>query len=157
MGHSTGQKVFVHQKSTGKLEPRWRGPFLVKEISSRASITLTYLDGREISGGIGKFHRDDVKPFYERITSHLVDPESPIRPDFTLRVKKKRVRKSHLDSRNHTTDYPHFHSSQDQNPPQISSHPELTSEESPPELPNLIDRIVRRAREIDDLRPKSYR
>ena len=78
----------LHQKNTGKLQPRWRGPFIIHEYGSdrQVSYRLRQLNGRLIKG---KFHGDSLKPFLPR-SGYLASPEdsSFLLPQQTIRLSR---------------------------------------------------------------------
>lgn len=55
----------VYRKRTGKLEPRWRGPFKISGLGGVLGLCwkIEQLNGRQIRGG---FHGDHLKHFPER-------------------------------------------------------------------------------------------
>ena len=77
--HQIGHLVMLYQKNTGKLQPRWRGPFRVAGYggSHGLSFTLQQLDGSAIRG---TFHGDHLKKFSPR-TDYLAasNPLLPLR------------------------------------------------------------------------------
>ena len=64
-----GDLVFLYQKNTGKLEPRWRGPFRVEGYGGTHGISyeIRQLNGRRIKG---TFHGNHLKKYVPR-TGHL--------------------------------------------------------------------------------------
>lgn len=73
--HKPGDLVMLHQKKTGKLEARWRGPFRISGCGGIHATTfiLQQLDGTRIRG---TFHGDDLKQFKPR-SGYLWDESSP--------------------------------------------------------------------------------
>jgi hypothetical protein len=69
--HQLQDLVMLHQKISGKLQPRWRGPFRIQDYggSHGKSFVLRQLNGRKIRGA---FHGDDLKAFIPR-TGYLDD------------------------------------------------------------------------------------
>ena len=69
---ATGDLVMLYQKNTGKLQPRWRGPFAINGFGSERmlSYTIRQLNGRLIKG---TFHGNHLKRFTPR-TGHLQKP-----------------------------------------------------------------------------------
>jgi hypothetical protein len=88
--HHIDDLVMVYQKDTGKLQPRWRGPFKISGYggSHGASFTLRQINGRGIKG---TFHGDHLKPFKPR-TGYLAaaDQHLQILPEQLLRVPRRR-------------------------------------------------------------------
>ena len=79
----------LFQKDTGKLEPRWRGPFKVAEYGSHGVFyLLVQLNGRKIRGS---FHGDHLKKFVPR-TGHLTGPSTSIFPT-NQSIRKPRRKK----------------------------------------------------------------
>ena len=80
-----GDLVFLHQKNTGKLEPRWRGPFRIRGYGPHdVSFTLSQLDGTKIKR---TFHEDDLRRFRPR-EEYLAGAENP------LIIKQQTIRRS---------------------------------------------------------------
>ena len=77
--HHIDDLVMVYQKNTGKLQPRWRGPFKISGYggSHGVSFTLKQLNGRGIKG---TFHGDHLKLFRAR-TDYSADTASIPLPD----------------------------------------------------------------------------
>ena len=91
--HHLGDLVMLYQKHTGKLEPRWRGPFRIFDYggSHGKSFTLQQLNGREIRGS---FHGDHLKKFVPRC-GYLADPTLPSLPQQQpIRRPRKKPRAS---------------------------------------------------------------
>ncbi|KAM0800623.1 hypothetical protein BDR22DRAFT_889337 [Usnea florida] len=89
--HHLGDLVMLYQKDTGKLEPRWRGPFRITNYggSHNLSFKLQQLNGRWIRG---TFHGDHLKTFIPR-TGYLTDPsDTPLPVQQTIRKPAKRAR-----------------------------------------------------------------
>ena len=89
--HHLGDLVMLHQKSTGKLEPRWRGPFRIHEYGGAhgLSFVLRQLNGRKIKH---TYHGDHLKKFTPR-TGYLASHRDPsLQPEQTIRVRRRRVR-----------------------------------------------------------------
>src|SRR5215469_630394 len=132
-----GQKVFLFQKDVGKLEPRWRGPFIIESLLDHAPVTLQHIDGRKIPR---KFHRDHIKPLRER-TGYLRDPEGPESlPPVTIRQPR-------LKKRVPISSYP------------PSPVPKVTPlnipiQNNPPTGDDLLQRILDRRQEIESLQPR---
>ncbi len=81
--------VMLHQKSAGKLEPRWRGPFRIAQCGDHeVSYQLVQLSGRKIRG---MFHGDHLKRFIPR-TGHLIGLETPAFPT-TQPIRRPRKKK----------------------------------------------------------------
>ena len=83
--------VMLHQKASGKLQPRWRGPFRVEGFGSdrQLSYVLRQLNGRLIRG---TFHGNHLKRFNPR-TGYLSTPTDPQLPQQqTIRRRPRRVR-----------------------------------------------------------------
>ena len=73
---SSGDLVVLYQEKTGKLEPRWRGPFAVEGFGGKHGITyqLRQLNGRRIRG---TFHGNHLKQFTPRsgyLANPIIDP-----------------------------------------------------------------------------------
>ncbi len=64
--HNIGDQVMLYQKSTGKLEPRWRGSFKISGHGGghEISFTLQRADGSDLPGS---FHGNHLKTFKQRI------------------------------------------------------------------------------------------
>jgi hypothetical protein len=90
--HHPNDLVMLYQKKTGKLEPRWRGPFRISGYggSHGISFTLVQLNGRKIRGS---FHGDHLKTFTPR-TGYLL-PGGPLMDILPQQqtIRKTRVRK----------------------------------------------------------------
>ena len=73
MMHQIGSFVMLYQKNIDKLQPRWRGSFVVHEYGSdrQLSYRLHQLNGRRIRG---KFHGDHLKHLVSR-SGYLASPE----------------------------------------------------------------------------------
>jgi hypothetical protein len=69
--HQLQDLVMLHQRTSGKLQPRWRGPFRIQDYggSHGKSFVLRQLNRRKIRG---TFHGDDLKTFVPR-TGYLDD------------------------------------------------------------------------------------
>ena len=84
--------VMLHQKNTGKLEPRWRGPFRLRGYGGKhyTSCTLEHLNShRKIRGS---FHGDDLKLFVPR-TGYLRFPTEETLLNYqTIRAPRSRRR-----------------------------------------------------------------
>ena len=83
--------VMPHQKESGKLEPRWKGLFIVEKFagSHGKSYKIRQIGGKIIKG---TFHRDHLKEFVPR-KGHLRGPSEPALPhDQTIRMPRKRRR-----------------------------------------------------------------
>lgn len=76
--HHVDDLVMLFQKSTGKLEPRWRGPFRIASYggSHSSSFVLQQLNGRKIKH---TYHGDHLKKFIPR-TGYLSDSNFPSLP-----------------------------------------------------------------------------
>lgn len=86
--HEIGGTVMLFQKGTGKLQPRWRGPFKISNYggSHGTSFTLKQLNGRGIKG---TFHGDDLKAFIPR-TGYLKGTPGAPTPNYqTIRAPKR--------------------------------------------------------------------
>ena len=68
----------LHQKTSGKLQPRWRGSFRVDGFGSERQLSyiLRQLNGRLIRG---TFHDNHLKRFVPG-TSYLADSSDPLLP-----------------------------------------------------------------------------
>lgn len=88
--HALGSFVMLYQKKTGKLEPRWRGPFVVYAYGSdrQLSYQLRQLNGRRIRG---KFHGDHLRQFVPRC-GYLANPSDPVLPQQQTIRKSRRER-----------------------------------------------------------------
>lgn len=86
---SPGNLIVLYQKKSGKLEPRWRCPFVVLEPEEPGiSYRLHQLNGRRIKG---TFHGNHLKLFRPR-RGYLADPSAT--PLLTYRtIRKPRIRK----------------------------------------------------------------
>ena len=86
-----GDLVMLHQKSPGKLEPRWRGPFRVSGPGGThgRSFTIRQRNGRLIRG---TFHRDDLKFFKERPAHLRYGDEELLPPQQTIRLRKSKAK-----------------------------------------------------------------
>ena len=78
----------IWQKNTGKLEPRWRGPFVVNRYggSFGKSYTLKQRNGRKIRG---HFRGNHFKRFVPR-EGYLADGLFVPLPTQTIRPSKKK-------------------------------------------------------------------
>jgi len=86
--HHIRDLVMVYQKNTGKLEPRWRGPFKVVGYGGThgVSFVLQQLNGRKIRG---TFHGDYLKTYVPR-TGYLADlATSPLPQMQTIRRPRR--------------------------------------------------------------------
>lgn len=87
-----GDLVMLYQKSVGKLQPRWRGPFCIDRFATERELSyvLRQRNGRLIRGS---FHGNHLKRFTPR-TGHLADPSDhfllPLQQ--TIRKPAKRAR-----------------------------------------------------------------
>ena len=90
---SVGDLVLLHQKNTGKLEARWRGPFVVDRLGEHVSFHLRQLNGRRIKR---TYHGDDLRRFQPR-TGRLRLPNEPIYP--TSQTLRRPLRKRPVVSR----------------------------------------------------------
>lgn len=72
--HRLEDLVMLYQENSGKLKPRWRGPFRISGYGGAhaTSFTLQQLNGRRIRGA---FHGDHLKKFVPR-TGYLLDSTS---------------------------------------------------------------------------------
>ena len=85
--HYPGDLVMLYQEHSGKLQPRWRGPFQISAYggSHGLSFCLKQLNGRKIRG---KFHGDHLKTFLPR-TGYLAEANPPPLPQTqTIRHRK---------------------------------------------------------------------
>lgn len=65
----------LYQERTGKLEPRWRGPFIIAGYSNHSVLyTIKQINGRGIRG---TFHGDHLKLFVPR-TGYLASSDKQI-------------------------------------------------------------------------------
>ena len=73
---SRGDYVMLYQKETGKLEARWRGPFVITGYGGThgVSFIISQLNGRRIKG---TFHGDHLKVFQPRF-GYLSTPHEPV-------------------------------------------------------------------------------
>lgn len=87
---TTGTLVMLYQKDTGKLQPRWRGPFQIHGFSSDRKITYTLvqLNGKKIRG---TFHGDHLKQFVPR-EGHLASSQE-YRPPGNQALRQPRGKK----------------------------------------------------------------
>lgn len=88
-----GDLVLLYQNKTGKLEPRWRGPFFVEGFGGthETSYIIRQLNGRGIRG---TFHGNHLKKFVPR-TGYLEDLTTGSFPTFqTIRKRETRGRKT---------------------------------------------------------------
>ena len=86
-----GSLVFVHQKDVSKLEPRWRGPFVIVSISEHYT---SYRLRQLVSGRLirGTFHGNDLRRFTPQ-TGHLKLPSDTVPEVTTIRAPRRtRVR-----------------------------------------------------------------
>lgn len=89
--HTLGSLVMLYQENAGKLQPRWRSPFIISNYSSdrHLSYRLKQLNGRRIRE---KFQSDHLKPYVPR-TGYLSDLTDPLLPQQqTLRAPRRRAR-----------------------------------------------------------------
>ena len=86
-----GELVMIWQKSTGKLEPRWRGPFMISGYGGvfGKSYTLKQYNGRGIRG---HFHGNHLKKFVPQ-EGHLADRSFVPPPTQTIRPPRKKKKK----------------------------------------------------------------
>lgn len=88
--HYVGDLVMLFQKNTGKLEPRWRGPFQISDYGGAydTSFTLLQLNERKI---YDTFHDDHLKIFVSQ-TEYLIDSSSPLLPQQqTIRRARRKL------------------------------------------------------------------
>lgn len=88
---SAGDLVMLHQKTSGKLQPRWRGPFRIDSFATdrQLSYIIRQLNGRLIRGS---FHGNHLKRFTPR-TGYLAGPSDPVLPQHqTIRKRPRRAR-----------------------------------------------------------------
>lgn len=98
MSLSLGDLVMLCQKDTGKLGPRWRGPFKVFDYEPYGvSYLLVQLNGRKIRG---RLQGDHLKRFAPRI-GHLVGPTTSTFP--TTQPIRKPCRKKDSKKPSSTT------------------------------------------------------
>ena len=71
-----GMLVLLHQKEGNKLEPRWRGPFMISNAGDHTSFSLKQLNGRRVKR---TYHGDDLRQFIPR-EGHLALPDEPEYP-----------------------------------------------------------------------------
>ena len=87
-----GELVMLYQKTAGKLQPRWRGPFRVSHFATERGLSyvLRQLNDRLIRGS---FHGNHLKRFEPR-EGYLCDPNSDpaLLPQQTIRRPAKRAR-----------------------------------------------------------------
>lgn len=86
-----GDLVMIYQKDTGKLQPRWRGPFLVAGPGGahERSYSLEQFNGRKIRGS---FHGNHLKRFVPR-SGHLAHPEEMFVPQPHQNIRHTRTRR----------------------------------------------------------------
>ena len=89
-----GDLVMLYQKDTGKLQPRWRGPFVVEAFASPRGVSylIKQTNGRRIKG---TFHGNHLKLFIAR-TGYLSDQASQLLPQQTIRPSKRQRVRLHL-------------------------------------------------------------
>ena len=89
-----GQAVMLyHKERKGKLEPHWRGPFVVTGHANEFGVTykLRQVNGKKIRG---QFHGDDLRKFRLR-EGYLIPPFEAAFPDYqTLRAARPKARKT---------------------------------------------------------------
>lgn len=88
---ASGDLVMLFQKTSGKLQPRWRGPFYVEGFggSHGTSYTIRQINGRKIKG---TFHGNHLKEFVVR-TGRLANPSDIPLPSFqTIRERRRALR-----------------------------------------------------------------
>lgn len=89
----TGDLVMLHQEKRGKLDPSWRGPFVIAGYGLHGvSYTIKQINGRKIAG---TFHGDHLILFMPR-GGHLAsdrDPQFPTKQTIRkpVRAKKKKL------------------------------------------------------------------
>ena len=90
--HNYGDLVMLWQKDTGKLKPRWKGPFRIRGYggSHETSFTLEQVDGTRIQGS---FYGDHLKQFLLR-TGYLADPAGD-----EILLQKQNIRRSKKSKR----------------------------------------------------------
>ena len=78
----------LYQKNTGKLQPRWRGPFRINGLggSHRISYQLRQINGRLIRG---IFHGNHSRSFVPR-TGYLRGSSDGYPMEQTIRAPKKK-------------------------------------------------------------------
>lgn len=89
--HHLGDMVMLYQERSGKLQPRWRGPFKIIDYggSHGASFVLQQLSGKHIRGS---YHGDHLKKFVPR-AGYLSSPSDPqLLQDQNIRVSQPRAR-----------------------------------------------------------------
>ena len=84
----------LFQKDTGKLQPRWRGPFVVEGFASPRGVSypIKQINGRRIKG---TFRGNHLKLFIAR-TGYLANQTPELLPQQTIRPSKRRRVKLHL-------------------------------------------------------------
>lgn len=86
-----GDLVFLHQKKTDKLEPRWRGPFSIAGFGEHGvSYNLQQMNGKVIHG---RFHGNHLR-LYRPQTGYLANlsEEVELPPIVTLRKQRKSLK-----------------------------------------------------------------
>ncbi|SLM38554.1 Ribonuclease H-like domain [Lasallia pustulata] len=73
-----GEFVFLHQRESTKLGPRWRGPFVIARAGEHGSFHLQQVNGRRIKR---TFHGDDLRVLQPR-TGHLASASEPTYPAY---------------------------------------------------------------------------
>ena len=96
--HHPGDLVMLYQEHSGKLQPRWRGPFRISGYAGThgLSFSLQQLNGRPIRGS---FHGDHLKRFVPR-SGYLSSPDD-IQLLQTQTIRARRQPKRHTRIRLH--------------------------------------------------------
>ena len=89
-----GDLAMLYQKNVGKLQPRWRGPFLIEAFGGDhgVSYTIRQIGGRRIKGA---FHSDHLRKFTPR-TGHLI-PQLELEIPSHQTIRKARPRQKARD------------------------------------------------------------
>ena len=92
--HQIGSLVILYQKNTNKLQPRWRGLFVIHDYGSdrQLSYRLRQLNGRLIKG---KFHDNYLRSFLPR-SGYLASLEDILflLSQQTIRARRKKTPRS---------------------------------------------------------------
>jgi hypothetical protein len=89
---SPGDLIMLYQDNTGKLEPRWRGPFKIDGFGGTHGISykIVQLNGRKIRG---TFHLDDLKLLPERPLHLRFGDEEEYQQQQTIRRSRKAAKR----------------------------------------------------------------
>ena len=87
--HSIGDLVMPYQKGTSKLQPRWRGPFLVRGIGTRGvSYYLSQLNGTPVRN---HYHGDHLRSHVPRTGYLRTATEPHLLSEQNLRHQRRRL------------------------------------------------------------------